>query len=229
MEHETETMLEELEINSFESFHKTITKNSREKDIYRGVSNKNYQLIPKIGRVPMRKGVTRILAEGRVLRRFKERALPYLDFTPRTDWDWLALAQHHGLPTRLLDWTRNPLVAMYFAVEDDNEYDAAVYVLRGYGVLSTKVHPDPFKYSTVGKFVPDRITPRITSQLGVFTIHPKPDVPFSRNNIQKLIIPNSLRRSFKGILDTYGINRASLFPGLDGLATHIAYQVTGVY
>jgi type I restriction enzyme M protein len=217
------------EIKSFEDFHNLIAKNSRERDIYRGVSNKDYQLIPKIGRTSMKKGVTMGVAEGRILRRFKERSLPHLEFTPRTDWDWLALAQHHGLPTRLLDWSRNPLVALYFAVESETDYDSAVYVLKGFGVLSCRIHPDPLKYSKVGKFVPDRITPRITAQVGVFTIHPEPGIPFLCKSIQKLIVPQRLKRKLKGMLDTYGINRASLFPDLDGLAIHITYQVTGVY
>jgi len=129
----------------------------------------------------------------------------------------------------LLDWSRNPLVALYFAVEHETTSDSALYVLKGYNMLSTRKYPHPNECKELSKFVPDRITPRITTQLGVFTIHPEPDKPFDSDDVDKLIIPNKIRKDLKKILDTYGINRASLFPDLDGLAVHITYQTTYIY
>ena len=53
----------------------------------------------------------------RMLHLFKQRSRPFLRELPANDFEWMFLAQHHGLPTRLLDWSTNALVALFFALE----------------------------------------------------------------------------------------------------------------
>ena len=90
-----------------------------------------------------------------------------LSFRPQNEWEWLAIARHHGLPTRLLDWTRNPLVAAYFAVEKQHDGDSVVYAYHNERMIETDRYPDPFDRKKVGKFVPTHVTRRITAQVGV--------------------------------------------------------------
>jgi type I restriction enzyme M protein len=157
-------------------------------------------------------------------RLFKERAFQYLDFTPASDWDWLALGQQYRLPTRLLDWTDNPLVAAFFAVDEESESDGVIYAYHDESYIAVERHPDPFQYCKVGKLIPRYITPRITTQGGLFTIQPKPYEPFESNDMDKILLPSRIQTEIKRILNRHGVNRFSLFPGLDGLAAHTQWQ-----
>ena len=171
--------MKENRISTFTELHEVIGKYDARTVIYRGMKSVDFPLLPKIGRIvpPVSMG-SRKKNEQEILRLFKERAFQYLDFTPTSDWDWLALGQQYGLPTRLLDWTDNPLVAVFFAIDEGSETDGVIYAYRNDSYIPVDRHPNPFQYKRVGKFIPRHITPRITTQGGLFTIHPNPYEPF---------------------------------------------------
>jgi hypothetical protein len=116
-------MIKKVTINSFSSLLDAFDMHPA--TLYRGVASfRQHKLIPSVGRNAYNKN-----AEERMFSLFKEKSLPFLRECPHDDWDFLAVAQHYGLPTRLLDWTWNPLVAAFFATCECKEEDGAVYAL----------------------------------------------------------------------------------------------------
>jgi len=73
-------------------------------------------LLPVLGRNKTKGDLLHI--EQLLLEEFKRTSLPFIEFSPQNDWQCLSLAQHHGLPTRFLDWTYSALAALWFAVRN---------------------------------------------------------------------------------------------------------------
>lgn len=218
-------------INSFNDLHNIAMTYSKSGTVFRGHKKSEYQLIPKIARYKKFQKIETLLKEEKyMLNLFKRYSIPYLDYKPKNDFEWLASAQHHGLPTRLLDWTRNPLVAAFFAVEENHDGDSSFYIYTNSSHLkiNDELNPLNLKKSVI-KYIPDHFNDRIVAQSGLFTIHKNPLEEFNDKNLKKIIISNACRKDLKKTLYRYGIHRGSLFPGLDGLSKHIEYLRTEVF
>ena len=210
----------------------------RERDwLFRGeVSPKFKSLRPKVGRVSKEPGSARKVPyseqdERRAHNEFKKAALPYIDRVPASDIEWMALAQHHGLPTRLLDWTDSVLIAAFFAVEKTGTFGntqdggAVIYCVRGLDEIdeATEGSDGLFSLSSVKLYLPPHISPRMTVQRSVFTVHPSPTQDFSHPNLERWVIERDACWPIKRSLNAAGVTYSSLFPDLDGICRQIGW------
>ena len=205
--------------------------------IFRG-QREEWPLAPKLARIALRPGRTILEAEGQMLETLKREAPPLLDHVPTTDWDWLAVAQHHGMATRLLDWTGNPLAALWFAVRKSAQEGKSSVVwmfepTKEDYAANSKVK-SPFSLDRTRVFRPRHITRRIVVQSGWFTVHRYLSqkmgfLPLERNSLYakrltKVIVPADRFADIRVELDRCGINAASMFPDLDGLSQHVEWR-----
>jgi hypothetical protein len=189
-----------------------------------------HAMIPSIGRQSARRSATSdtnlghdTRAEKWIIDQFRRRSRPYLSHVPLHALEWLAVAQHHGLPTRLLDWSESFLAAVFFAVERAGVGGpATIYAMRSPPAAAPD--RDPFSLKSVMLYRPPHIAPRIPAQQGVFTVHPRPALEFQPRNLEQWVIEESVSWNIKKQLHACGINESVLFPDIDGLARYLKWR-----
>ena len=220
------------EITSLEDYIKYIDENCNcGHFIFRGVQDRiMHKLIPSVGRNDFYSPEN----EQEIFQQFKRRSHSTMSSNPTNNWEWLAIAQHHGLPTRLLDWTFSPLIALYFATQPkitENtiancfENGGAVFALHFCSYINTENNKDPFDYEKVGVYQPPHIASRITGQAGLFTIQPRPneELIFKKDerlpeDIIKIEFSKEAASKMQSQLFKIGVRHDMLFPDLDGFA-----------
>ncbi|MCW3126941.1 MAG: hypothetical protein JWO03_2599 [Bacteroidetes bacterium] len=235
------------EINKYISFILELKvrneKNGNKADLLFRGQDIDRPLLPKIARLTL-KGSDTMNIEKLMLTEFKRGIPPLAEFKLESNlnWDLLALAQHHGLPTRLLDWTYSALVALWFTVKSPPQKDSSGNFENGVvWVLSALKEDfrtdtetiDPLSNKITKIFRPSVVTRRISAQAGVFTVH-----KINANNqiirfethkdfahkLSKILIPHSQFAAIRKQLHILGVNSSTVFPYLDGYGKHLEWR-----
>ena len=126
----------------------SLSEHGYEKVVYRGHGNKSWELIPSV----YREGMAGIRHRNQ-LEKWITAAARFAQPPPQSDVEWLVLAQHYGVATALLDWTVNPLIALFFATETAPSRNGAVLM------VNRSAFSDWVYLQTIDAFAKKRVKP----------------------------------------------------------------------
>jgi hypothetical protein len=225
--------------SSIEGFRSWIqqVKDKTETTIYRG-QRKDFPLLPNICRDNKKELL--LQNEKKLLTEFKNKAKPYLQAIPKNDWEWLVFAQHHGLYTRLIDWSYDPYVALWFALKETEKNDnrPEVWVMNPLkkDVISNFDKTRPFSGQRSKVFNSSFRFPRINEQKGCFILFKHIEntkngfVPIENNKqlrtrINRIRIQNHSATHILSQLNDMGYDNDSMFPNIDKVAELVQQKV----
>ncbi len=193
---------------------------------YRGQADESWELEPKAHRSPHNLG-------DRFEFKFKmwlKQAHKYPEMEFENELEAMAIAQHHGFATKLLDWTSNILTAAFFACSSDFDKNGKLYAYfpTQYAYLEKDVLVPGGEPERVVGYQPKSVAERLQAQSGYFTYHKEEEFkvlnerfrPGGHDTLFEWTIPSECKASIINMLDRLSVNYKTLFPDLDGLSKH---------
>jgi len=218
------------EIATIDDFNHVLAELHAPGTLYRGQARSEWQLEHKLLRSHSDRSESHLqAAEEYLTRTFAQAAPPLLPsyLRPDANIEWWQVMQHHGAPTRLLDWTQSPYVALYFAARGGEGNDGAVWAVDANPIRDRGRDADFWLPGTSARFwafVPEKAVPqRAIVQRAAFTVCNKVHISHNAlDHVTKITIPAENKLPFLQHLAMMNVRPAALFPDIEGLAMDVA-------